>query len=619
MKVSIVMPVSHYNGSIRMSIDSILRQSFRDIELIIVSRDTKYMNRLLSSYEDDRIVHVKSLMNNHFIRDGISIAKGKYICFTSSSTISVQDRIEKQFNFMEQNTSIGVSGTDPCSCLSDSEIIKVLYLNHPVIRWESLIFRKKTITFDVIDCKYKNIYYAMFSLVVKVLHRNDIAVIKQPLIATYDRAFYASPKEQDSIKLDQIHQLGVMMTKKQSEIHLSLMSRTSEMGFILSEYEEWVKFILKVNNSHYNDDYLHSYLNSKLIEKNIAVNLKPQIKSSKKPAIRILVVCPNLAIINPFISILINEINSHEYIVDYSIKAFLDQEEDYDIIHFHWPELIFNWRTPTDTDITYLKDVLHNWKLKGAKIVFTRHDEDTHYSQKGNATSQMFDAVLSYSDTIVHLGKYSQQRVMNKLGISGQQNIIIPHNIYDTIYSNNISKGVARNFLGINKKSLVILAFGYFRANEEYYMVKDMFEQLDVPNKFLLAPSWNNNIISIEGDCFLGNGRVDADMLPYCFTAADIVFIQRVKILNSGNLPMAFFFNKIVVGPNIGNVGEYLDNVTNFSFDPYDAKTIHKALKKAIVRLNNGVEVDNEKYAHEHWSTKKICNMYKALYAKLCE
>jgi hypothetical protein len=103
-------------------------------------------------------------------------------------------------------------------------------------------------------------------------------------------------------------------------------------------------------------------------------------------------------------------------------------------------------------------------------------------------------------------------------------------------------------------------------------------------------------------------------MLPYCFAASDIVFIQRVKILNSGNLPMGFFFNKVIVGPKIGNVGEYLDEENNFSFDPENISTASAALYKAIARINSGKPIENEKFVRENWSTSQIVEQYKSLY-----
>jgi len=36
----------------------------------------------------------------------------------------------------------------------------------------------------------------------------------------------------------------------------------------------------------------------------------------------------------------------------------------------------------------------------------------------------------------------------------------------------------------------------------------------------------------LDGNSWLGQGSVDRAMLPWCFAAADVVFIQRLRNLN---------------------------------------------------------------------------------------
>jgi hypothetical protein len=133
-----------------------------------------------------------------------------------------------------------------------------------------------------------------------------------------------------------------------------------------------------------------------------------------------------------------------------------------------------------------------------------------------------------------------------------------------------------------------------------------------------LAPSWyktlaKDHAIEKNDHHFLGDGIVDRNMLPYCFTAADVVFIQRIRILNSGILPMAFLFNKTVMGPGIGNIGELLDNERNFSFDPSDRNSVLGALEKAVNSSLTKTPT-NEQYAKENWNTAKICKLYEQSY-----
>lgn len=59
---------------------------------------------------------------------------------------------------------------------------------------------------------------------------------------------------------------------------------------------------------------------------------------------------------------------------------------------------------------------------------------------------------------------------------------------------------------------------------------------------------------------------IDNCDLPYYMAASDVIFIQRKDILNSGNVPLAFLYHKVVVGPKVGNIGELLsETVTRLS------------------------------------------------------
>ncbi|GHU83033.1 hypothetical protein FACS189415_4540 [Bacteroidia bacterium] len=349
------------------------------------------------------------------------------------------------------------------------------------------------------------------------------------------------------------------------------------------------------------------------------------MKTTSQQAMKILFVL-YIPSANPFIEILADGIASAEYQITSNIHAIWDTTVPYDIIHIHWPEFLFtsrNNKTPSAEFGSQLSEVLLKWKRAGTKIVFTRHDETSHYVRSKDVRTNLYEVIESAADVIVHLGYYSKNQMAEGKGQLNTLHTVIPHHIYDTLYPNPISQEEARLALGIRPEDKVVLAFGAFRDEEELLLVKNAFEQVDMPDKYLLAPSWyhdgwneyKNQGITLNGNGFLGEGRVDDGMLPYCFVAADVVFLQRIRNLNSGNLLMAFLFNKTVVGPNVGNIGEYLDNVNNFSFDPFDPASACLALEKGLVRSQS--PQGNEAYAREHWNTAKICGQYRDLYQLL--
>lgn len=112
--VSIVMAV--YNGQeyLQETIDSILRQNYENIELIIVddcSTDESW--KILKSNSDNRIILLRNEKNMRLaysLNKAIAIAKGKYIARMDADDICLKDRLDLQVAYLEKHTDVDVLG-----------------------------------------------------------------------------------------------------------------------------------------------------------------------------------------------------------------------------------------------------------------------------------------------------------------------------------------------------------------------------------------------------------------------------------------------------------------------------------------------------------------------------
>lgn len=98
---------------------------------------------------------------------------------------------------------------------------------------------------------------------------------------------------------------------------------------------------------------------------------------------------------------------------------------------------------------------------------------------------------------------------------------------------------------------------------------------------------------------------IDNCDLPYYIAASDIILIQRKDVLNSANIPLAFLFHKVAVGPDTGNMGELLRNTGNPTFCPDNKADIIRALKEARQMVAWGKGEVNYQYAIENMSIKR--------------
>lgn len=113
--ISVLMPVYNNGAFLREAVDSIIGQTFADFEILLYNDgSTDNTEEILASYNDGRLRVVNSSENKgliHLLNTGISEARGKYIARMDGDDISMPDRFEKQFAFMDANPEIGICGT----------------------------------------------------------------------------------------------------------------------------------------------------------------------------------------------------------------------------------------------------------------------------------------------------------------------------------------------------------------------------------------------------------------------------------------------------------------------------------------------------------------------------
>ncbi len=116
VKISVLMPV--YNThlyELRAAIESILNQTFKDFEFIIINDgSTAELENIILSYKDERIRYYKNETNLKLIatlNKGIHLSRGKYIARLDADDFSAPERLEKQFEYMEAHPDVGLLGT----------------------------------------------------------------------------------------------------------------------------------------------------------------------------------------------------------------------------------------------------------------------------------------------------------------------------------------------------------------------------------------------------------------------------------------------------------------------------------------------------------------------------
>ena len=100
---------------IKKSIKSILEQTFTDFELLIYddSTNAETISAIDSFKYDERVKIFRSTVKKGFVvslNEGLSAAKGKYIARMDGDDISLPDRLEKEYVYLENNKKVFVVG-----------------------------------------------------------------------------------------------------------------------------------------------------------------------------------------------------------------------------------------------------------------------------------------------------------------------------------------------------------------------------------------------------------------------------------------------------------------------------------------------------------------------------
>lgn len=126
-KVSVVMSVYNAEKYLREAIESILNQTFKDFEFIIIDdASTDNSLKIIESYKDPRIVMLKNEKNiglTKSLNRGLKIAKGEYIARMDADDVSLPTRLQKQCSFLDKNSNCAVCGTFVFLIDSQSNII----------------------------------------------------------------------------------------------------------------------------------------------------------------------------------------------------------------------------------------------------------------------------------------------------------------------------------------------------------------------------------------------------------------------------------------------------------------------------------------------------------------
>lgn len=320
--------------------------------------------------------------------------------------------------------------------------------------------------------------------------------------------------------------------------------------------------------------------------------------------------------------------------VVYDYEEFWKCENDYDVVHLHWPEFLsyevqkYVWVTdPFPKDLfDKIETCLKYWK-KHSTIVYTRHVQYPHLRHDEDFLN-LYRMVTSYCDTVIHFANFSIQQFMEFYPEHTKiKHVVIPHHNYASM-PNNSTQQSAREKLGIKQDAKVMLVFGLIKEHEKE-LINKALSFIPGKNTVLLAPKWKVNrrkigyirlrewVWKLEQWLLKQNKRrrinlgfIEDEDAHWYLNASDFLFIPRTTELNSGNITLGCTFGLIVVGKNGSDIGEILNETGNPTFEVGNDQSLKQAIEMVYSLKESNHGEKNRELALGEWSIPVISKQY---------
>lgn len=197
-KVTILMAVYNCEIYVCDAIESMLGQTFKDFEVLIINDSSKDRSLdILAAYDDPRIKIIHNDTNIGLTRSlnrGLAAAKGDFIARMDCDDISMAHRLEKQVAFLEQHPDIGILGSSCLLFKGSQKEENILHMPESDlnIRWKSLLanpFLHSTVIIRQSVLKQNSLGYDEaiataqdYDLWTRILRHTHGANLREPLI-----------------------------------------------------------------------------------------------------------------------------------------------------------------------------------------------------------------------------------------------------------------------------------------------------------------------------------------------------------------------------------------------------------------------------------------------------
>jgi beta-1,4-mannosyltransferase len=242
--------------------------------------------------------------------------------------------------------------------------------------------------------------------------------------------------------------------------------------------------------------------------------------------------------------------------------------ESFDVWHLHWPDATWNRKGFVEAFVRAIALLLliDLARYRGIRIVWTVHNLHAHDVRHPRLESWFWAKFARRVDGYLSLTESGQRAAIGAFpALASRPAFVVPHGDYRGSYPNRIDRRLARRRLGITEEARVVLFAGNIFAYKNVpQLIRAFKEVASIDSKLVIAGRPAD--AQIEADVIeeandhpgirLDLSFIANDELQVYFRACDLVVLPFRDILNSGSAILALSFDRPILVPDRGVMGE---------------------------------------------------------------
>ncbi len=238
------------------------------------------------------------------------------------------------------------------------------------------------------------------------------------------------------------------------------------------------------------------------------------------------------------------------------------------VFHTHWPDIVLNspgaprgaFRAAGFLALTAAA------RLRGTRVVWTAHNLQSHERRHPRLERLFWRLLLPMLSGFIALTEGGRAAAMARFPVLRRRpGFVVPNGDYTGVYPDTVSALEAKRALGLPPNVPVIGFVGQVRPYKNVAHLIRTFQGLPTTEARLViagrpnSPATRRDIVDAAGvnpRITLALEHVPDDRIQIYLRASDLVVLPFADVLNSGSALLALAFDRPVLVPRLGAMGE---------------------------------------------------------------